>query len=71
MGSSVLKSALDTLQPDLLVLDPLVAFCGGGNMNDNAVMALVIRELKAPGDRDDCAVLIIHHTKKGRGEGQR
>ena len=45
-GFQVLESALDTLHPDLVVLDPLVAFCGGGNMNDNAVMAQVIRELK-------------------------
>ncbi len=61
----VLKSALDTFQPDLLVLDPLVAFCGGGNMNDNAVMAQVIGELKRLATESNCAVLIIHHTRKG------
>src|SRR5207342_207779 len=43
---SVLEAALQSLQPDLLVLDPLVVFCGG-NMNDNALMSLVMRKLKA------------------------
>ena len=64
-GFEVLESALEALRPDVLILDPLVAFCGGGNMNDNAVMALVIRELKRLAAKFDCAVLIVHHTRKG------
>ena len=68
-GFQVLESALETLQPDLLVLDPLVAFCGGGNMNDNAVMAQVIRELKRLATKRDCAVLVVHHTRKGADDG--
>ena len=68
-GFQVLESALEALQPDLLVLDPLVAFCGGGNMNDNAVMAQVIRELKRLATKRDCAVLVVHHTRKGADDG--
>ena len=68
-GFEILESALEALRPDLLILDPLVAFCGGGNMNDNAVMALVIRELKRLATKFDCAVLIIHHTRKGADDG--
>ena len=68
-GFQVLEFALETLQPDLLVLDPLVAFCGGGNMNDNAVMAQVIRELKRLATKRDCAVLVVHHTRKGADDG--
>jgi AAA domain len=64
-GFDVLKSALEALRPDVLMLDPLVAFCGGGNMNDNAVMALVSRELKRLAAKFDCAILINHHTRKG------
>jgi hypothetical protein len=64
-GFGVLETALEALCPDLLVLDPLVAFCGGGNMNDNAVMALVSRELKRLATRFDCAILILHRTRKG------
>jgi hypothetical protein len=68
-GFEVLESALEALRPDVLILDPLVAFCGGGNMNDNAVMAQVIRELKRLATNFDCAVLIVHHTRKGADDG--
>jgi hypothetical protein len=68
-GFEVLESALEALHPDLVVLDPLVAFCGGGNMNDNAVMAQVIRELKRIATKFDCAMLIVHHTRKGADDG--
>jgi hypothetical protein len=66
-GFQVLESALTALGPDLLILDPLVAFCGGGNMNDNAVMAQVIRELKRLATKFDCSILVVHHTRKGAG----
>jgi AAA domain len=65
-GFTILESALQSLCPDLLVLDPLVVFCGGGNMNDNSVMSLVMRKLKALAVKYDCAILIVHHTRKGR-----
>ena len=68
-GFRVLEGALEALLPDLLILDPLVAFCGGGNMNDNGVMAQVIRELKRLATKFDCAVLIVHHTRKGADDG--
>ena len=38
-------------------------------MNDNAVMALVIRELKRLATKFDCAVLVVHHTRKGADDG--
>jgi len=63
-GFAALEAALEAVRPDLLVLDPLVVFCGGGNMNDNAVMALVVRKLKALAVKYDCAVLIVHHTAR-------
>jgi hypothetical protein len=67
-GFGVLESALQSLHPDVLVLDPLVVFCGGGNMNDNAIMSLVMRKLKALAVKNNCAILIVHHTRKG-GKG--
>jgi AAA domain len=45
-GLDALHLALDALHPDVIVLDPLVSFCAGGNMNDNAVMSSVMRKLK-------------------------
>jgi hypothetical protein len=68
-GFNCLRAALDTLRPDLVVLDPLVVFCGGGNMNDNAVMSLVMRSLKALAVEFDCSMLVVHHTRKGRSAG--
>ena len=68
-GFNCLLGALETLRPDLIVLDPLVVFCGGGNMNDNAVMSLVMRRLKALAVSFDCAMLVVHHTRKGRSTG--
>ena len=68
-GFHCLQAALETLRPDLVVLDPLVVFCGGGNMNDNAVMSLVMRKLKALAVKFDCAMLVVHHTRKGRSTG--
>jgi hypothetical protein len=65
-GFEILESALDALRPDVLILDPLVAFCGGGNMNDNSVMSQVMRELKRLAAKFDCAVLVVHHTRKGK-----
>ena len=68
-GFNCLLGALETLRPDLIVLDPLVVFCGGGNMNDNAVMSLIMRKLKALAVKSDCAMLVVHHTRKGRSTG--
>jgi AAA domain len=68
-GFDALQLALDALHPDVIVLDPLVSFCAGGNMNDNAVMSLVMRKLKEIAAQYECAVLIVHHTRKGGEAG--
>lgn len=68
-GIDALQLALDELHPDVIVLDPLVSFCAGGNMNDNAVMSSVMRKLKEIAARYKCAILIVHHTRKGGDAG--
>jgi hypothetical protein len=68
-GIAFLELLLDAIKPDLVVLDPLLSFCGGGNVNDNAVMALVMRALKQLANKFDCAVLVLHHTRKGGEPG--
>jgi AAA domain/Primase C terminal 2 (PriCT-2) len=68
-GFTNLEAALQSLHPDVVILDPLVALCGGGDMNDNAAMSLVIRELKRLASNFNCAVLILHHTRKGGDVG--
>jgi hypothetical protein len=64
-GFAVLANLLTSLRPDLVVIDPLIALCGGGNINDNAVMSLVMRELKRVAIKHNCAILIVLHTRKG------
>ena len=68
-GVEFLGKLLDAIRPRVLVLDPLISFCGGGNANDNAVMALVMRGLKGLAARFECAILILHHTRKGGEPG--
>jgi len=68
-GLDALQLALDALRPDVIVLDPLVSFCAGCNVNDNAVMSLVMRKLKEIAARYECAALIVHHTRKGGDAG--
>jgi hypothetical protein len=61
--------ALQNLSPDVIMLDPLVALCASGNMNDNASMSLVMRALKGLAAEFDCAILVVHHTRKGAEAG--
>ena len=64
-GLAHFETVIESLRPDTVVVDPLVAFCGGGNINDNAVMALLMRALKRLAGKYDFAGLLIHHTRKG------
>jgi hypothetical protein len=68
-GVATLEAMLHQLSPDLVVLDPLVALCSNGNMNDNSSMSMVMRELKRLAIKFDCAILIVHHTRKGGEAG--
>jgi hypothetical protein len=63
-GFAELRGAFQLLSPDVVVLDPLVALCASGNMNDNPSMSLVMRKLKALAIEFNCAVLVVHHTRK-------
>ncbi len=65
VGFTHLANLLTSLRPDVVVIDPLIALCGGGNINDNAIMSLVMRELKKVGIKYNCATLIVLHTTKG------
>lgn len=71
-GQALNQSAFDALdmfvggcKADIVVLDPLIAMCGTGNMNDNAVMGTVMRSLKLIAQRHRAAFLVLHHTRKG------
>jgi hypothetical protein len=68
-GLAELGAALQSLSPDVVILDPLVALCANGNMNDNPSMSLVMRSLKALAIQFDCAILVVHHTRKNGEPG--
>lgn len=68
-GIDQLRAALQILSPDVVVLDPLVAFCASGNMNDNPSMSLVMRGLKGLAAEFECAILLVHHTRKNAEAG--
>jgi AAA domain len=68
-GLAQLRAALQSLSPDVLVLDPFVALCASGNMNDNPSMSLVMRALKGLAAEFGCAILIVHHTRKNAEAG--
>jgi hypothetical protein len=62
---AILESALDAIRPDVVMLDPFVVFCSGGNMNDGPVMAQVMRKLKSLAIKYNCSMLVVHHNRKG------
>ena len=68
-GLAQLRAALQSLSPDVIILDPLVALCASGNMNDKPSMSLVMRALKGLAADFDCAVLVVHHTRKNAEAG--
>lgn len=59
-----LEDLLVEHKPDVLILDPLVELHTAGE-NDNTALRLVIAHLRAMAKRHDCAVVLIHHTRKG------
>src|SRR5262249_6939955 len=56
-------------EPDVVILDPLISFCGGGNVNDNAVIGQVMGALKRLANKFNCSILILHHTNKHGEQG--
>lgn len=58
------KESLRFVSCDVLTVDPL-ALCHGLDENQNAHMAFLIRLFNEIALLLDCAVLIVHHTRKG------
>lgn len=63
-GFKVIDRLLKKYAPALLVLDPLGLLCPSG-INNNGLMAQVMMHVKQNAIRHQCAVLAVHHTKKG------
>lgn len=62
-----IRSELIDRRIDVLIVDPFVS-SHKVSENDNSAMDLVVKEWGRIADDADCAVHLIHHTRKGAGE---
>jgi hypothetical protein len=60
----VLDPLLDDLKPDLVWLDPALAYMGGDMNNQKEVGKFLRGDLAPLLVRHDCAAVIVHHTNK-------
>ena len=65
-GIEALTAELELINPDVLIIDPLINVMGGANANDNATAALLMRELVGLANSRRMAVALAHHASKGR-----
>jgi RecA-family ATPase len=63
-----LNRLLDRVHPELLVLDTLTRFLGGGDENDNPTMTKSCVILEQIIKEHDCNIILVHHTNKGAGD---
>ncbi|MEI8290604.1 MAG: AAA family ATPase [Verrucomicrobiota bacterium] len=60
----VLDPLLETIKPDILWIDPALAYLGGDMNNQKDVGAFLRNHLAPLLIKHNCAVIIIHHTNK-------
>jgi hypothetical protein len=60
-----LRGVLRAFKADVIVLDPLAKLLGPVHQNDLEAQALVAEELVRLAKREDAAVLVVHHVRKG------
>jgi hypothetical protein len=63
-----LEEVLRQCRPDVVFLDPLVEL-HTAEENDNTALRLVIAHLRELAQRFDCAIVLVHHTRKGATAG--
>lgn len=57
---------IDRVEPDMVLIDPLVALIGGVSLNDNSAAALMIGKFVRIAAERKIAILIAHHAAKNR-----
>lgn len=63
-----LKALLIEHRPEIVILDPLVEL-HTAEENDNTALRLVIAHIRELAQTHDCAVILVHHTRKGAVAG--
>lgn len=67
-GRAHLARIVGEFRPDLVVVDSLASVGEGLSENDNADMDALAREIRAVAADVGAAVLIVHHTAKGKAD---
>jgi hypothetical protein len=69
-GAVIVQPVVDSIvaeilkhQIDVIIIDPFVS-CHEVAENDNAAMDMVVKEWGKVGERGNCAVHLVHHTRK-------
>jgi RecA-family ATPase len=65
-GWNTLIAELNNIKPDVLIVDPLINTLGGVDASDNSAAALFMNAFIALAAERRLAVIIAHHTAKGR-----
>ncbi len=60
----VVESLVSDFKPDLVCLDPLLAYLGGDVSKQETVSAFLRNQLNPVLHRHGCAVVLVHHTNK-------
>ena len=55
---------LSQINPDIVIIDPVINFFPGGNENDNSEMHRLLERFDTLEDHFDCAIIALHHTGK-------
>jgi hypothetical protein len=67
--TSVLRPLLAEHRPDLLILDPLLAYIGGDVTRQDVTAKFVRSGLQPAIAEADCGLLLVHHPPKPRKDG--
>ena len=63
-ASNVLKPAVSSIRPDIVVLDPVLSYLGGES-NSQRDVGSFLRNLITPVLQEfDCGAIVVHHTNK-------
>ena len=62
-GITALDQIITKACAEIVILDPLGTFCPA-ELNDNGVMGQVVLRLKRLAKKHNCAILVVHHTRK-------
>jgi hypothetical protein len=65
-GWDELNAELNHIEPDTLIIDPLISVMGGASQNDNAAAALFMGQLVGLAAKRRIGVIVAHHSAKGR-----